>query len=68
MESYSRFDEIFQEIEKLNKELQSTETMGLQEMMEKARQLKALTQEGNQILEEAKDEIQTIYLDLEEQS
>lgn len=67
MESYNRFDEIFQEIDDLNQELLSNPTMGLQEMMEKARRLKTLTIEGTRILEEAKEEIQTIYLNLEDE-
>lgn len=68
MEAYNRFDEIFQEIEEINQALLSDTSMGLQEMMEKARKLKALTLEGNRILEQAKEEIETIYLDLEEEA
>jgi|GEM_PF-3446559 len=68
MEAYNRFDEIFQEIEEINQALLSDTSMGLQEMMEKARKLKALTLEGNKILEQAKEEIETIYLDLEEEA
>jgi exonuclease VII small subunit len=66
MESYNRFDEIFQEIETINQELSSNGDMSLQEMMEKARRLKELTREGSRILDQAKEEIQTIYLDLED--
>jgi len=68
MDAYNRFDEIFQEIDSINQTLLSDPSMGLQEMMEKARRLKVLTQEGTRILEQAKEEIQTIYLDLEDEA
>jgi hypothetical protein len=66
MESYKRFDEIFKEIEELNRELKENQAMDLSVMMEKAKKLKALTREGNQILDTAKREIHTIFLDTEE--
>ena len=66
METYKRFDEIFKAIEELNRELKENETMDLSAMMEKAKQLKALTHEGNRILDTAKREIHTIFLEPED--
>ncbi len=66
METYKRFDEIFKEIEELNRELKENEAMDLSVMMEKAKRLRMLTHEGNRILDTAKREINTIFLDAED--